>query len=79
MLSDDSGQLGYASWVLLKIWSSCGSATPKLAFTDRYSKIKTDVAFRQKETERIGIGFEISQTASAIVRSVRKSPEAMAA
>ena len=60
---------------LVKLW--LGHA--EVSITDRYNKIKTDVAFLQKETERIGIGFEISQTASAIVRSVRKSPEAMAA
>ena len=60
---------------LVKLW--LGHA--ETSITDGYSKIKTDAAFRRQEAERVGIGFEISQSVSPAVRNVRKSKEAIAA
>jgi integrase len=60
---------------LVKLW--LGHA--ETSITDGYSKIKNDAAFRQRETERVGIGFEIPQSVSRTVRNVRKSEEAVAA
>jgi integrase len=48
---------------LIKQW--LGHAEESI--TDSYSKVKDDLQYRQKEAERIGIGFEISP----IVRTVR--------
>jgi integrase len=48
---------------LIKLW--LGHAEESI--TDSYSKLKDDLQYRQKEAERIGIGFEISP----VVRTVR--------
>ena len=48
---------------LIKLW--LGHAEESTA--DSYNKVKDDLQYRQKEAERIGIGFEISP----IVRTVR--------
>ena len=55
---------------LIKLWLGHAEAS----ITDSYSKVKDDLQYRQKEAERIGIGFEISP----IVRTVRTFQKAVA-
>jgi integrase len=48
---------------LIELWLGHAEAS----ITDSYRKLKDDLEYRQKEADRIGIGFEIS----SIVRTVR--------
>ena len=45
-----------APQALVQFWMDC----PSKMVTDLYSKVKEDVAFRTREAERVGLGFQIS-------------------
>jgi len=54
---------------LIKYW--VGHAGESI--TDSYCKLKEDVAFRKEVTERVGIGFKLSEEKVAVVPNVPKS------
>jgi len=43
------------------------------SITDSYCKLKEDVAFRKEVTERVGIGFKLSEEKVVVVPNVPKS------
>ena len=60
---------------LIKYWM--GHAPEDMS--DRYDKIKEDVAFRRKVAERIGIGFELPPSIAPIAPNLREEVEIVSA
>jgi len=62
-------QMNNAPEDLIKYW--VGHAGESI--TDSYCKLREDVAFRKEVTERVGIGFKLSEEKVAVVPNVPKS------